>query len=789
MAPNGSGWVARCPAHDDDRSSLSVHEGDDGRILLKCFAGCSFEAVVAALGLKPSDLMGPNGKRAKRPSRERIDLEALARDKGFPLDFLRSLGCADLPNGGVRIPYRDPDGQEAVARLRYALRAGDGSAWPKGSKPIPYGLDRLAEARKRGGLVLVEGESDAWTLWRHDIPALGIPGADMARILEAAHLEGIRRVYLTQEPDRGGETFRRGIAARLRELGWSGELRAVQMQAHGHKDPNAWHKTDPTGFLAAFQRAAREAVVVDAAELPTDKTDETPGAGGSVSFVSTARGPFSKTEGPQPLPEALPAVPPLALEMLPEAFGAWVGDVADRMQCPPDFPAAGAMVALSAVVGRQIGIRPKRRDDWTVTPNLWGGVVGRPSTMKSPALREVMKPLERLEALAREAHDAATREHDAGALVGEQAAKAAKEEIRKALKRGDDAAARSLALSVVADDGAAPERRRYVTNDTTIEKLGELLAANPRGVLVYRDELVGLLRNLDKEGQEGARAFYLEAWNGAGRFTFDRIGRGTVEIEAACLSVFGGIQPGPLQDYLRATLQGGTGDDGLLQRFQVVVWPDSSGEWRNVDRWPDSAARRNAWAVFERLDRIDPRPLGAEEEDGLPFVRFSPEAQEAFDGWRATLERRLRADEEHPAFEAHLAKYRSLVPSLALLSHLADGGAGPVGIVPLAQALAWGEYLEAHARRLYAPALEPGLQAARELDRRILRGDLGAQFTARDVYRRGWRLLDPQGTARALDYLTDLERVLAEVAGPGEEGGRPSVTYHVHPALLGEVEP
>lgn len=78
---------------------------------------------------------------------------------------------------------------------------------------------------------------------------------------------------------------------------------------------------------------------------------------------------------------------PFVADLLPDALRPWIADVAERMQCPPDYPAMGAMVALSSVVGRQVGIRPKRQDDWTVVPNLWGAVVGRPSLLKTPALQ------------------------------------------------------------------------------------------------------------------------------------------------------------------------------------------------------------------------------------------------------------------------------------------------------------------------------------------------------------------------------------------------------------------
>src|SRR5947209_1384357 len=58
---NGDGWSARCPAHEDRNPSLSVSETADGRVLLRCFAGCGFAAIVAALGLEERDLFGVDG--------------------------------------------------------------------------------------------------------------------------------------------------------------------------------------------------------------------------------------------------------------------------------------------------------------------------------------------------------------------------------------------------------------------------------------------------------------------------------------------------------------------------------------------------------------------------------------------------------------------------------------------------------------------------------------------------------------------------------------------------------
>jgi putative DNA primase/helicase len=78
------------------------------------------------------------------------------------------------------------------------------------------------------------------------------------------------------------------------------------------------------------------------------------------------------------------------------------------------------------------------------------------------------------------------------------------------------------------------------------------------------------------------------------------------------------------------------------------------------------------------LASLSASAIGAEPDEfddgGVPFLRFDDGAQEAFDAWRAGLERALRNGDNHPAWEAYLAKHRKLIPALALICHLADGG-------------------------------------------------------------------------------------------------------------------
>jgi putative DNA primase/helicase len=112
-------------------------------------------------------------------------------------------------------------------------------------------------------------------------------------------------------------------------------------------------------------------------------------------------------------------------------------------------------------------------------------------------------------------------------------------------------------------------------------------------------------------------------------------------------------------------LRDGSSNDGLIQRLQLLVWPDIRQEWRYVDRGPNLAAIDGAAEIFRRIAAVDPAtPLR---------LRFANDAQDLFESWLTNLELRIRANDLPPSFQSHLAKYRSLMPSLALLFALADG--------------------------------------------------------------------------------------------------------------------
>lgn len=484
---------------------------------------------------------------------------------------------------------------------------------------------------------------------------------------------------------------------------------------------------------------------------------------------------------PQPLPDLLPKVAPFDTTMLPEAVRPFVEDVAERMQCPRDFPAVAMMIVLAGVVGRKIAIRPKCQDDWTVIPNLWGLIVGRPGLMKTPAITEPTKFLKRLEIESKTSHEAAKNEYQVAEIIAKAARQNAEQAVKKSLRDGKDAT--EIARQAITQEHEPPIRRRYLVNDPSVEKLGEILSQNPNGVTLIRDEIYSFLRSLDKDGHEHARGFYLEAWNGNGRYSYDRIGRGTIDIDAAVLSMIGTIQPSRLAEYVRQAVRGGSGDDGLIQRFQLAVWPDCPSEWRNVDRWPDARAKNQVFDLVCGLDEMAVADVGAVQldDEDFPYLRFCPNAQELFYDWHLRLETRLRANVLAPAMESHLAKYRSLIPSLALLIHLADGGVEQIPVLALEKAIQWGEYLESHAGRVYASAVHSDVAAAQCLAKRIAEGVLDDRFTLKDVYRPGWTGLSTREDAQAaIEMLCDLHWLEAfEIS----TAGRKRTEHRINPKI------
>ena len=217
---NGRGWLARCPAHDDRSPSLSIAQGDDGRVLLKCHAGCTHQAIAAALGLAERELFPPSEGTAP-PHAPAPRLFATAREAA---DAYRST----LGREAAWWQYRDAAGEPIGLVLRWNREDGSKTirpAWRIGQRwamtyperrPL-YALDRLAAAP--GARVFVgEGEKCAEMLSALGLLATTSPGG--ARAADRADWSPLagREVVLLPDADDAGRGYAEEVRARLAAL-------------------------------------------------------------------------------------------------------------------------------------------------------------------------------------------------------------------------------------------------------------------------------------------------------------------------------------------------------------------------------------------------------------------------------------------------------------------------------------------------------------------------------------------------------------------------------------------
>ncbi|MBP0439542.1 DUF3987 domain-containing protein [Tianweitania sediminis] len=338
-----------------------------------------------------------------------------------------------------------------------------------------------------------------------------------------------------------------------------------------------------------------------------------------------------------------PVLPP---DTLPDTISEFATILADTMGADPAGLAMAALAACGAAIPDTIVIQPKEHDrSWTEAGRLWVGLVGLPSTMKTPILSAATRPLRRID-------------HDMYRAFAEQ--KVAYDALDKEARKS----------------GTVPRHERLILEDTTIEAAQEVLKDSPDGVLLIQDELSAWFGSMDKYsgGARGAakdRGFWLQAFNG-GSYTVNRVGRGASVVPNLSVSLLGGIQPEPIR-----AIANDSHDDGLLQRLLPVSL--RAGKLGKDVPMPDVAASYSG--VIERLTQLRKPMRGGMTEVPL---RFSPAAQVV---WQEVAGRNYDLAQSwetvNVKLAAHIGKYNGIFARLCLIWHCIESkGERPASQVP-----------------------------------------------------------------------------------------------------------
>lgn len=775
-------WRAPCPIHHGKDNNFVV-DSDTGRFY--CHSTCGRGGDILELEMSLTDVDFRTAKTevfrlVGRTETEHRYYETRKNGNSVGNEVIEpaSRGWVEIE----RYQYTDGNGSLLFQVVRYQKSDGDkafkqcrpdgrgGIIWNlEGIKRVPYRLPKLLNAET---VFLPEGEKDVHTLEAWGLVASCNPGGSGSSHLYAGWSDYFRGRNIIILPDNDGPGRKHAAVVAATLLAVAASVRIVELPGLPPKgDVTNWRNTG--GTFERFREVTEAAVFMDAAAL--SELRNLWGLAGEESDHTEAANDWPK---PEPIQNELPPVEVFSETLLPDSLRTFVADVAERMQVPMDYPAVVMVLCLAGAVNRRAIIQPKADDTgWEVVPNLWGGIIAPPGFMKSPVIQAVTRPLSHIQTEWRQGYQEALKEFSRETEEYELRHAAWKEQYKANTKKGKAAPDRPD------DKPEEPKLRRLIVNDATFEALHQTMNENPAGILVIRDELTGWWSQLDRAGREGERAFCLQAWNGDTGHTIDRIGRGTIHVEACCMSMLGGIQPGRLRSYLVDALEDGPSNDGLIQRFQLLVWPDTAPNWNYVDRAPNAAYEQQTARVLRKLVELDAENPGR--------FRFAPNAQALFIEWLAELEAKIRGDELHPALISHLSKYRSLMPALALLFHLTEmatgnDGTNTVSLHHARQAAAWCEYLESHARRVYSWVVNPQWRAARELADKIKKQKVGTDgfFSCREVYLKGWSGLDtPEAVKQAAELLQDAGWIRELSSQSGPSGGRPSNRYEVNPVV------
>ena len=475
--------------------------------------------------------------------------------------------------------------------------------------------------------------------------------------------------------------------------------------------------------------------------------------------------PSSLSEAKQemPWPELRPLkteLPPVDLldpnTMLPDDWRDYLIDRADATQANIDHLAVLAFGAYGATLGKNIRIHPRRNDsEYVVVPNPWVLGVALPSLGKTPLFNVATAPLRQIEREAIEEHAAYVE--DKKRIDGPvwMQIKGADKLAQKKFNQGKTDEANEALSKKPPDPSPMPPTPSFLVDTTTVQALALTLRDNPAGVALFQDEVSGWFAAVSGQERAQDRAFFLAAYNGTSSYKYDTISRGKLYLPEVCMSIGGFIQPSKLTPFVDDAVTERL-NDGLLQRFQLMVMPDPITEWRCVDRPVNARARDAYFKSFRKAFA-----LRKSAENGKLFWKFDTKAQRLFSEWLEDVNTRARSNVVPGAFDSHCIKLEKTVASIALMLEIANGGlddplensCAEIGLKSLQGALVWAKYLESHARRIYGATPLVGItKAAATIVER--RAQLPKIFGARDIYNFEWSLLkNARETNDALDLL------------------------------------
>ena len=616
------------------------------------------------------------------------------------------------------------------------------------------GGEHLVELRSTGGQTLAWGEYPPGRL-DHVEQVIGHPLGDPASVANTELDEAVRQV----------------AAAALLGIAWpKGARHQATLALTGGLLGSGWPVERVSRFLRAVCAAADDQEIDDrlqAVETTYERYDRGEPVTGWTTLTQhidaavvdrvrqwlgcstdSLRTTLSKRVPPLEPFERFPT------EALPQPLREWVETTAHNNAVDASWAALPALVVCAAAIGatRRLAIR----HDWTEHCVLWGAIVGKSGTAKTPLLKAAMRPYFKIQQEYK-------REYDKQREIFDAEYASWLEVKRTSRKTGSD-------------PGPAPQLptcRRLFAVDTTLEAQMALIEQNPRGMLLYADELRSWVSGFTRYRPHGNSdiSSWLSCYD-AGTVVVDRrsADRKSLFIDRAAVSVIGGVQPSTLAKIFTPEALA----SGFAARLLVSFPPDRVSPWADelppleVNRVYEELIRRLLALEFDRDLEGNPTPHDLRFDE-----RASKRWAEFYNSWNQKL---LDADDD---MRSALSKLRGIAARLALLHHVivhVDLGVTdirPIGVASVEAGITLATWFAGQMQRVYA-TLNDSVEERQS--RALLEWvrSRGGEATVRDVLKTFYRRYRRMEEARAAlqEWVSaGLARWVTRPAGP--TGGRP----------------
>jgi hypothetical protein len=487
--------------------------------------------------------------------------------------------------------------------------------------------------------------------------------------------------------------------------------------------------------------------------------------------------------------------PSFPSNFLPGALGEFAAQQAFDLQVPPDFIGVPLLAAAATAVGKEFRMAPKAQASWTERACVWGGIIGYVGDGKTPSFNAAFSPIWALQAKFRNEFNQAIEAYTDQVRLAKLIDRQWQKDVAKALAKGQPTPERPEG----AETPDKPIARQLATSDVTQEKLVELMEQNPRGFMLYRDELSGWFRSFNQYRPGADEQFFLQCHAG-GPWLQHRKSGPDIIIPDVYLNICGGFQPDVVAEVLAR--RPGKADSGMAARFSLLVWPDPiQRQW--VDNPPDLQLRAQVTGLFRQLLDKDPEAFVGPRLEGTSHfrpLRFTPEGEHVFRDWYIAHQRALDELDRNAPLKGHFSKFDGLFASLALVHHLIRYTLGePVEPARVDEHTALAvrsfidDYLRPHARKIYRHlGRDPGFDGAKRIAQWILDNPDITSFMRSEITHKEWAGLTgkDENTGKdflraALDYLDNVAGwVRAEEVPSGPRGGRPGMLYHINPRIV-----